>query len=128
MALEQWMFVSWFLIVFAGVESRNISDVAGDDEVDRTTVASILGSTLTKYLVLTLKIFALLIIYTLGGLLPTLLTVFYLLYLRFFRRVTQKSPHYESTRLIIKSVVTITNHRLSRELSLLPSNICPNLF
>jgi len=85
------MFVSWFLIVFAGVESRNISDVAGDDEVDRTTVASILGSTLTKYLVLTLKIFALLIIYTWWiapntsySLLPTIFA--------FLPEVTQKSP------------------------------------
>ncbi|WP_245800617.1 UbiA prenyltransferase family protein [Natrinema saccharevitans] len=83
------MFVSWFLIVFAGVESRNISDVAGDDEVDRTTVASILGPNLTKYLVWILKLSALFIIYALGGLLPTLLTVLYLLYLRFFRRITQ---------------------------------------
>lgn len=84
------MFVVWFSVIFAGVESRNMNDIAGDDEVDRTTVASILGPTQTRYLVLGLKAAGVLIIYTLGGVLPTLLTVLYLLYLRFFRSLTQE--------------------------------------
>ncbi|OAQ54368.1 hypothetical protein HTG_02150 [Natrinema mahii] len=83
------VFVAWFAIIFAGVESRNISDVAGDNEVDRATVASILGPKRTEYLVVALKVSGLSLIYGFGGALPALLTGLYLLYLSLFRELTR---------------------------------------
>ncbi|WP_455449415.1 UbiA family prenyltransferase [Natrinema thermotolerans] len=83
------VFMAWFAIIFAGVESRNVNDITGDDEVNRATVASILGPHRTKYLVLSLKTAGLGTIYGLGGVLPALLTVVYLLYLSLFRELTR---------------------------------------
>lgn len=84
------VFCLWFLIAFAGVESRNIDDIQGDTELGKRTLASYLGPKNTRILEVGLKGFATGLFWYRFG--PTVgaLVVFYLLLLWFFRRITPR--------------------------------------
>lgn len=49
------LFVSWFLIVFAGLEARNCKDIEGDREAGKVTLAVIFGARPTRYVEVILK-------------------------------------------------------------------------
>lgn len=83
------VFAAWFLIVFAGVESRNIQDAEGDVEADKTTLAARFGARVTRAMEATLKVAGVAIFWYVSGLAVALVVVLYLLLLRLFRRVTR---------------------------------------
>ncbi|WP_302083924.1 UbiA family prenyltransferase [Salinibaculum rarum] len=84
------LFFAWFLIVFAGVESRNIQDLEGDKEADRSTLAAKIGASQTRFLEIGLKFGGIALI---SFLTPTLfavvLVVVHLGLLHAFRKVSQ---------------------------------------
>lgn len=81
--------LAWFLIVFAGVESRNIPDTEGDTQTDRTTLAGYLGPESTTALVVLLKALGVIVFWTLSGILVAGLALGYLVLLRLFRMLTR---------------------------------------
>jgi 4-hydroxybenzoate polyprenyltransferase len=85
--------VGWFLVVFAGAESRNLEDVRGDEETDNHTLAARLGPTGTKALVWTLKFGGLCLFWYLGGSRVALLVVVYLLILRSSRVLSRREKY-----------------------------------
>lgn len=80
--------VAWFLLVFAGVESRNVHDIVGDTDSNRTTLAGHLGPRYTGYLEIGLKSAGVLIFWTVGTLPVVLLVCAYLVLLRVFRSLS----------------------------------------
>ncbi len=82
------VFCLWFLIAFAGVESRNIDDIPGDTALGKRTLAGYLGRKNTRILVVGLKGFATGLFWYRFG--PTVgaLVVAHLLLLWFFRQIT----------------------------------------
>lgn len=83
------VFTAWFLIVFAGVESRNLNDVEGDSETDKTTLAGYLGAGPTRALEGLLKTAGVVIFWYLSSLIVAGIVVVYLVLLRLFRLATR---------------------------------------
>jgi 4-hydroxybenzoate polyprenyltransferase len=77
------------LVVFAGVESRNVEDADGDSRLRRETVASLLGPGRARALVVLLKLSAAGVFWLVGGPLSVALLVCYLGYLRVCRGLTR---------------------------------------
>lgn len=84
------VFLAWFLIGFAGVESRNILDVHGDIEADKATLAGHLGRRRTTVLVGVLKAMGVAVFWWIAGGLVAGLSVGYLLLLRLLRGITKR--------------------------------------
>lgn len=82
-------FLGWFLIVFAGAESRNVQDVTGDHGAEKTTLAGYLGPKRTASFETVLKLLGVLVFWLLSGPLAAAAVVCYLLALRAFRRLTR---------------------------------------
>lgn len=89
------VFLAWFIIVFAGVESRNLQDVEGDWEVSKTTLAGYLGEKPTKVMEGILKTLGIIIFWHTSGIVVAAIVVVYLLLLRSFRAATRRrTPTY----------------------------------
>jgi 4-hydroxybenzoate polyprenyltransferase len=84
------VFAAWVLIVFAGVESRNLQDVEGDEKTDKTTLAGHLGARKTRALEATLKTTGVVVFWSVAGAVVAALVVAYLLLLRLFRQITRR--------------------------------------
>ncbi len=84
------VFAAWVLIVFAGVESRNLQDVEGDEQTDKTTLAGYLGARKTRALEATLKTTGVIVFWSVAGAVVAALVVVYLLLLRLFRQITRR--------------------------------------
>jgi 1,4-dihydroxy-2-naphthoate octaprenyltransferase len=84
-------FVGWFLVVFAGVESRNIADASGDTDARKTTLAGHLGPRLARTLELLVKLAGVVVFWALLGTTTAVLAVGYLLLLRSFRLLTRQA-------------------------------------
>lgn len=84
------VFLSWFFITFAGVESRNIQDIDGDITSDKTTLAGHLGPTVTTAFVGTVKSLGVLTFWMLFGWFVAGLVVGYLSVVRLFRSLTRR--------------------------------------
>lgn len=91
------VFVAWFLIVFAGVESRNLRDIDGDREVSKTTLAGYLGAKPTKAVEVILKALGVAIFWYISGIVVAGVVVVYLLLLRSFRTATRRTDSAHST-------------------------------
>lgn len=85
------VFFGWFLIVFAGVESRNVDDATGDTDAEKTTLAGHLGPQAAKTLVFVLKLSGVLVFWLFSGPVTAALVVGYLLLLRSFRQLTRRA-------------------------------------
>ncbi|MFB6169577.1 MAG: UbiA family prenyltransferase [Haloarculaceae archaeon] len=85
------VFCAWVLIVFAGVESRNVPDADGDTSADRQTLAGRLGRRNTTVLEILLKGSGLLVFWSRAGAFVAGLVVVYLLALRAFRALTVRA-------------------------------------
>ncbi|WP_410766772.1 UbiA family prenyltransferase [Haloferax sp. DFSO60] len=84
------VFLGWFFITFAGVESRNIQDVDGDTQSNRTTLAGYLGRRLTIAFVAVMKSLGVVTFWVVAGRFVAALALGYLLLLRLFRTLTQR--------------------------------------
>lgn len=82
-------FLGWLAIVFAGVESRNIGDVDGDEQAGNHTVAVVLGPTATTAVVWGLKLCGVVLFWHFGGWRVAALVVGYLATLRVARALTK---------------------------------------
>lgn len=85
------VFAVWFIIVFAGVESRNLQDAEGDTEADKTTLAGHLGAKSTKVMERILKTLGVAIFWFISDVWVATIVVVYLLLLRLFRSATQRA-------------------------------------
>lgn len=83
---------AWFLLVFAGVESRNVADITGDTDADRPTLAGYLGPTRTRYLEYALKVSGVLVFWAVGSTRVVVIVLTYLLLLRVFRTLSTSTP------------------------------------
>lgn len=81
-------FLAWTLVVFAGVESRNVGDVVGDEQVDHGTLASRLGVVRTRLFVVGTKASGAGLLWIVGGGGVAVLLACYFAYLSGFRRFT----------------------------------------
>ncbi|WP_396611886.1 UbiA family prenyltransferase [Haloferax sp. S1W] len=86
------VFLGWFLIAFAGVESRNIQDIDGDSQSNKTTLAGYLGKQATIVLVAVGKSLGVVTFWVVAGRVVAALAVGYLLVIRLFRTLTQREP------------------------------------
>jgi 4-hydroxybenzoate polyprenyltransferase len=84
------VFLAWFLIAFAGVESRNVADIEGDRRADQPTLASALGARATRRLEALLKLTGIAVFWLVAGPLSGLLVATYLGLLRGFRLLTSR--------------------------------------
>lgn len=84
------VFFGWVVIVFAGVESRNVDDADGDQRLQRDTVASLLGRRRANALVVSLKLCGVGVFWLVGGAVSVGLLCLYLGLLRVCR--TLSSP------------------------------------
>lgn len=91
------VFLAWFFIVFAGAESRNVDDVEGDRQADRTTLASRLGARPTKAVEATLKTLGVVIFWEISSVVVAAIVVAHLLLLRLFRFTTRRADTVLST-------------------------------
>ncbi|SEL49805.1 UbiA prenyltransferase family protein [Haloferax larsenii] len=83
------VFVGWFLIAFAGVESRNIQDIDGDSKSNKTTLAGYLGRKPTIALVGVVKSLGVITFWVVSGRVVAGLALCYLVVLRLFRALTR---------------------------------------
>jgi 1,4-dihydroxy-2-naphthoate octaprenyltransferase len=83
------VFFGWFLIVFAGVESRNTLDLKGDTAVNRTTLAGYLGTQATLRMERILKAIGVGIFWYYGSIWVAGIVLGYLILLSLFRTVTR---------------------------------------
>ncbi len=81
--------LGWVVIVFAGVESRNVDDADGDQRLRRDTVASLLGPRRATALVVCLKLCGVGVFWLVGGAVSVILPVLYLGLLRVFRTLSR---------------------------------------
>ena len=81
--------VGWVLIVFAGVESRNVDDADGDHRFRRDTIASLLGPRRATALVVCLKLCGVGVFWLVGGAVSVALPVLYLGLLRVCRTLSR---------------------------------------
>lgn len=84
------VFLTWVLIVFAGVESRNLQDIEGDEQADKTTLAAHLGPAATKSMAVVSKAAGVVIFWNLSGHTVAGIVIMYLLILRAFRVLTRR--------------------------------------
>lgn len=82
------VFSAWFLVAFAGVESRNVPDADGDARADRTTLAGALGRRRAAVLIVLLKSAGVAVFWTVSGPVVAAASLGYLAVLRLFRAVT----------------------------------------
>ena len=82
---------TWLLIVIAGVESRNVRDIDGDNETEKTTLAGYLGKRRTEFMNVTLKTISLGVFLVTTGVLTTLVVLLYLIFLQVFRELTARA-------------------------------------
>ncbi|MEA5408860.1 hypothetical protein VB773_15655 [Haloarculaceae archaeon H-GB2-1] len=94
------VFLAWLLIVFAGVEARNVEDVQGDGRMGNETLAGWLGPTGTLALELALKLAGVAIFWGLGGSRVALLAVFYMLLVRGSRSLTERKRYTQRNQKI----------------------------
>ena len=80
------VFLAWFIMVFGGVESRNISDRTGDRTCGNATLAVILGARTTKLLEIALKTLGVAVFWIVGGIHAMATVIVWLLLLRICRR------------------------------------------
>jgi 1,4-dihydroxy-2-naphthoate octaprenyltransferase len=85
--------LAWLIIVFAGVESRNIQDIEGDTETRKTTLAGYLGKQNTRYMNVSLKTLGVLIFWALSDPLTAGIVITYLLLLQAFRALTERADN-----------------------------------
>lgn len=79
------LFGCWFLIVIAGLEMRNVKDIAGDREAGKLTFACLLGAQSTKRLCTVMKATGTIVLAGVSGSMSVLgLVVVHLLLLRFY--------------------------------------------
>ena len=83
------VFLAWFLITLAGVESRNVRDAAGDAQADRTTLAGILGPHRASVLIVLLKSAGVATFWVVSGPIAAAAALGYLAFLRLFRTITR---------------------------------------
>ncbi|ELK55965.1 hypothetical protein D320_01753 [Haloferax sp. BAB-2207] len=83
------VFAGWFLITAAGVESRNIQDITGDSQANKTTLAGYLGPNAASLLVRLLKAGGVVVFWVVAGAFAAGLVLCYLLVLSVFRRLTR---------------------------------------
>lgn len=84
------VFGAWFIIVFAGVESRNIADVEGDARAGKMTLAAYLGTTPTRALEALLKATGTGVFWYAFGAAVAAIVVAYLVFLRAFRVLARR--------------------------------------
>ncbi|MFC7202399.1 UbiA family prenyltransferase [Haloferax namakaokahaiae] len=87
------VFLGWFFITFAGVESRNIQDIDGDTQTNKTTLAGYLGQRLTIAFVAVMKSLGVVTFWLVSGRLVAVLALGYLLLLRLFRTLTKREAN-----------------------------------
>lgn len=92
------VFVAWFIIVFAGVESRNIQDIEGDRHAQKTTLAGYLGKKRTKLLEVILKAIAVLLFWVIADTLTATIVLLYLILLQLFRFLTRREDELISAK------------------------------
>lgn len=81
--------LGWVVIVFGGVESRNVDDADGDQRLQRDTVASLLGRRRASALVVCLKLCGVGVFWLVGGVESVVLLVLYLGLLRLCRTLSR---------------------------------------
>ncbi|WP_435115154.1 UbiA family prenyltransferase [Halolamina sp. C58] len=81
-------FIAWTLVVFAGVESRNVGDAEGDEQADHGTLASRLGAARTRLFVVGAKASGAGLFWVVGGGGIVVLLGCYFAYLSAFRHLT----------------------------------------
>ena len=79
------VFVAWFLIAFAGVESRNIRHLEGDLAAGNAPLAGYIGIRATRLTAIVLKSIGLAIFLIFGGIAVALIVATYLVILTTFR-------------------------------------------
>jgi 4-hydroxybenzoate polyprenyltransferase len=84
-------FSGWLLVVFAGVESRNVQDAIGDSGAQKTTLSGHLGPQRAKVLEVVTKSAGVLVFWALSGAITAGMVVGYLLLLRSFRLLTRRA-------------------------------------
>jgi 4-hydroxybenzoate polyprenyltransferase len=84
------VFLGWFLVAFAGVESRNVPDADGDSQTDRTTFAGILGRRRATALIVLLKSAGVAVFWAVSGTVVAASALGYLMLLRLFRTLTRR--------------------------------------
>lgn len=84
------VFIAWFVIGFAGVESRNVHDIDGDVVTGRSTLSAYLGADKTRIMEWTLKTAGVLIFWHISGVDGAVIVVGYLLLLWTFRSLTRR--------------------------------------
>jgi hypothetical protein len=83
------VFLGWVLIVFAGVESRNVDDADGDQRLNRDTLASLLGRRRVTTVVVGLKLLGVGLFWLVGGTASVVLVILYLGFLRVCRTLSR---------------------------------------
>lgn len=93
------VFLAWFLITFAGVESRNVPDTEGDSRADRTTLVGVLRRRRAAALIVLLKSAGVAVFWIVSGPAAAASALGYLVLLRLFRTITRwvtvRSEHAE---------------------------------
>lgn len=82
------VYLAWLCIVFAGVESRNVADAAGDADADRATLAGRIGPGATRAVEVTLKAAGVTLLWVVATPAVAGAAVVHLLLLRLFRHLT----------------------------------------
>jgi 1,4-dihydroxy-2-naphthoate octaprenyltransferase len=101
-------FVGWFLVAFAGVESRNIQDIPGDDDAEKTTLAGHLGARRARLLEVALKLFGVVLFWVLAGVVAAGLVLCHLLALRVFRLLTRRADGLLAEAVVTEQSPTLT--------------------
>lgn len=102
--------LGWFLIVFAGVESRNIQDVNGDTDSEKPSLAALLGVKRAKGLEVGLKLAGVAVFWSFAGAAVAAMVIGYLLVIRGFRALTNRA------QLPVSEAQLVSDHR-SEEIS-----------
>lgn len=85
------VFLAWFAVVFAGVESRNVQDIEGDSDAGKPTLAALLGRERTRLLVVASKAIGVALFWSISGIAVAGSVVGYLALLWLFRRLTERT-------------------------------------
>jgi 1,4-dihydroxy-2-naphthoate octaprenyltransferase len=85
------VFVGWLLVVFAGVEARNIDDIDGDDDAEKPTLAGLLGPARATTLERALKLLVVVLFGVRFGPLAAGMVLGYLGVLWLCRRLTRQA-------------------------------------
>ncbi|MFW6385075.1 MAG: UbiA family prenyltransferase [Halodesulfurarchaeum sp.] len=109
------VFAAWFIIVFAGVESRNAQDVDGDTATDKTTLAGYLGTRKTSIVEAVLKAVGVLVFWWVSGPLAASIVVVYIVALRAFRTMTRREDERWDSNSSFSIASTGSSHHRSVE-------------